>query len=540
MSTTLKEAFTGLAAEADYGGEATRRRVRWYQAVLRHAADHHAVTVNGNHNDPATREALRAFQRRVGVAPTGYLGPIRLNNALTQTGLEELYMTRFSTPLGAHDTTLDAWIKRFQGHYGLVSDGKVGAATQQTMTGVLFGELPRPVGLHHSKLGLVKALRRPATPAEAAPEAEVKIVPTKPIDNPHFIVGGIDSRKCNKDTTSAPYRYTCLIEARYRHTYKTSFKQGDFVLHAAGTGVMIGPRHVLTAAHVLKGLFVIAEESERLLDVVTERRQHVIDAFALRVTPGFNALHLKREKRRPFGSYSSTLWFMPRCWDPTRPLQLCSGPRCDETSGRILDRRQWRGMYPSGTSILNANADFALVILDREVSSGYWGQTAGFRIEAVEPINLHIDTARVHHVGYPGTRPGQSGACSVLRNRMQWHSSGTANIEHVPAEVAAYYATIDHGIDLLNEPNLLVLDVDIGKGQSGGPVWIRTTHVGNTVRKLTGIMGYGNKEYPLKYDQPAAHFAEAIALTQEVLCQIAAWAPNTFRFANGALTVKSV
>ena len=156
MSTMLREAFAGLAAEADYGGEATRRRVRWYQAVLRHAADHHAVTVNGNHNDPATREALRAFQRRVGVAPTGYLGPIRLNNALTQTGLEELYMTRFSTPLGAHDTTLDAWIKRFQGHYGLVSDGKVGAATQQTMTGVLFGELPRPVGLHHSKLGLVK------------------------------------------------------------------------------------------------------------------------------------------------------------------------------------------------------------------------------------------------------------------------------------------------------------------------------------------------------------------------------------------------
>jgi len=59
------------------------------------------------------------------------------------------------------------------------------------------------------------------------------------------VINDSDTRKpvSEQDTMAVPYRWICLVRAREKGPNSSSYSMG--------TGVLIGPRHVLTAAHVL-------------------------------------------------------------------------------------------------------------------------------------------------------------------------------------------------------------------------------------------------------------------------------------------------
>lgn len=127
-------------------------RVRWYQAILRAVGPYPEVPLNGKHNDPATRAALRTFQRAFRLEPSGYL-TVEANAALTQRALERLYARRLPNTPGQFGPSLRAQIAQFQRDYGLADDGAVGPFTRDVMLRVLEGALPSPLRGYHYGLG---------------------------------------------------------------------------------------------------------------------------------------------------------------------------------------------------------------------------------------------------------------------------------------------------------------------------------------------------------------------------------------------------
>jgi len=76
--------------------------------------------------------------------------------------------------------------------------------------------------------------------------------------------------------------------------------------------------------------------------------------------------------------------------------------------------------------------------------------------------------------------------------------------------------------------NVLCHTIDTTKGQSGSPVWRHVEENGKSVCQLVGIA----------IEAASREFNYAIALTDEVLTQIANWAPKTFLFSDGLLSIK--
>ncbi len=76
FAVTDLEVGTGVLQEREkrYGAEQTQFNVRWYQTILKVAGGYSNIAVNGNHNDPKTRSALRIFKIGPGSRKeTGYM-----------------------------------------------------------------------------------------------------------------------------------------------------------------------------------------------------------------------------------------------------------------------------------------------------------------------------------------------------------------------------------------------------------------------------------------------------------------------------------
>jgi len=78
-----------------------------------------------------------------------------------------------------------------------------------------------------------------------------------------------------------------------------------------------------------------------------------------------------------------------------------------------------------------------------------------------------------------------------------------------------------------NYRNILCNLVDTEHGQSGSPVWRHVEQDGKTVCQLVGIQTSVDRQ-----------FNYAVLLTEEVLKQIVTWAPKTFKYMDGLLTIK--
>ena len=222
-----------------------------------------------------------------------------------------------------------------------------------------------------------------------------------------------DSRELVRDTRVVPYRWICALDLFY------PWRGGE--QRNRGTGFLVSPRHVLTAAHNV-------------------RPAVGVDARRITVTPAMDGTSLLNKPHGPVGSVTLTpkdWWAPPEFKNPTR----------DHT---------W---------------DFALLTLPKEFPAframpyGYWGA------KHFEPATQFTHPAAaglqpvVHVAGYPSDkcRDKDCAPCAgspvdydPVRDKanwasMQWTSAGAVR----PAAPTG----------------LLLYDADTCAGMSGGPVW---------------------------------------------------------------------
>ena len=262
---------------------------------------------------------------------------------------------------------------------------------------------------------------------------------------------GDDDRKPFKKMLSAPNRWVCKLQVAYFDptTSVVSFSEGS--------GLLIGDRFVLTAAHMLM---------DTIFDA-TGKFVRAIDAAAVVVIPGLDG----RGRGRP-GKATDT---MPFGW--IHGISFRTNPLFRKTMQK--DGRQF------------GHLDYAVVKLAQPVGRkrfallgqrrfGYWGapeQRGRTRIRVVSPKSLR--NVKVNVVGYPGDkcldRPKQGPLSEKVlavcrpadRGSVAWYA-----FDHIRSAGAAPAVFAQ-----------LTLDHDVAPAMSGGPVWLRW----KGIRNLIGI-----------------------------------------------------
>jgi monoamine oxidase len=304
--------------------------------------------------------------------------------------------------------------------------GLAGAHTRKAYCGYMEGALQSGRSAAQQVLQLVcseSALSKPQPQVHAAELGDEVI--------------GHDDRVRVSDTLTLPARWVCAIDLLVDDP-KHGKGAPQIESLSRGTGILIGPSHVLTAAHVF-------------------------DDASLEVDGGMRKVPVARVRVSPARNGDNT----------SHPLGAAYS--------KAVHRPQ---RYAAGN-------DYALIVLDRDLSQathksmkgplGYWGQSpqvAALRV--LDPGKLGDPTVCV--IGYPGDRCGNDvikGDATELERRIRycaqrrhdewastaWQSSGTA---HPRAGTG-----------------LMLHDADTYEGQSGGPIYLRR---GDTL-ELLGVHG---------------------------------------------------
>lgn len=249
------------------------------------------------------------------------------------------------------------------------------------------------------------------------------------------IIGRGDSRSPVKDTTKMPYRWICQIIA----TVQDPAMKGGAPTPFIGTGLLISPRHVLTAAHT----------------VWFQKDGGVYRAKQVEVSPG------RSRGSKPFGTYRVTGAKFPKEYAPV-------------TAGSCYD--------------------YALLTLDESIGGkrfkaigneplAYWGSGLkghDTRLEYVEPAALRKKA--VHVVGYAGDKCGflpivpfkPGDRCYDGRS-----TPGDATLKQCLKNGlagSAQYGDKGRVLDMRSggPAQYLIYDADTCGAQSGAPVWMQS------------------------------------------------------------------
>lgn len=273
------------------------------------------------------------------------------------------------------------------------------------------------------------------------------------------IIGGRDERTRVTDTRAVPFRWICSIAVQRRIT--TAATERKTGLAPAGSGLLISPRHVLTAAHLLRGV----KKDDR--GGITERHE----AQLVAVTPGRDG------EAAPFGAIEATSWTMHPKWDPE-----ASSSHFDHaviTLKEAVGDRTFKDLASKPLSFWGSATDGANTSLDNLPSA------AARRLVG----------ARVVTAGYPSHA-----------NAQMWCAAGTLSSGSPQQD-----AVLKGGgrvEDWARRARTISVTADASEGQSGSPVWV--VHDGS--RYLVGILVSIGKNYN-----------QALNLSSDVVRQIQGW-----------------
>jgi V8-like Glu-specific endopeptidase len=478
-----------------------QRNVRWYQVILATACGYVDVPINGNHNDSQTRSAFRDFQQSHGLEASGYL-TVESNIALNQVALESIYRRSLPIKAGQASDVLRDQIKEFQTDYGLANDGKVGTLTMQKMMDVLSGLIPRPYSEWRPEHSTESVLRDDE--AEERPGPGPLLTEGAAVTDTG--VFGADDRVAQSNTIKEPNRWVCLINTasdimtlKYEPTGIEQVRAG-FTWSLGGSGLLISPRHILTAAHVVQQL-ADPDSSGRYTKLYT--------ASGVELVPGHNGAFADvvgaKAFRKPYGTFQSDRFRQPAIYLGFSKHSAVPNSFADFALIELSKPIHMLAPRQKRTFLLNGKVQ----VEERQLPAlGYWGGTAGFSIKAITPAQIQGQT--IETIGYPSKIPDVE--TRPKKKWMQWRATGKVN---------------NSLSNQANHPYLLFHTAETTDSQSGSPIWtVSGTGDGQTC-SLVGIVTAASNTFNV-----------AVALTERVLAQIETWAPDTFEVRNGELRLK--